>query len=337
VSDKNRLDYLDVLRGIGIILVVGIHAHGYGFPDGGMGQTSFEHVFEQLTRIAVPIFFLCDGFLMARNQCKLLPNGFRDILHKSVHRLLIPWVIFNVVYLIFRAVFEQRGLLDKKLIIVQPFIEILKNLYYSRIAMQLYFLPTLFLMRLLVVPLRAVWRRSVLWSAGIWLGYIVAIRLLNVRLSDDPLSQAVIGFQYFLIGAVFFKLESMSGSPRRWILPLFVFGLIALSQPFTPVAERFEWLSARLVQYGLLTLAYLGCRTLPTSPAAALWLGRHTMEIYLLHAPILLKITQMIILKTISTPLYRFQAIWALDLLITVVFTMLLVRIPGSKRLFGAT
>jgi peptidoglycan/LPS O-acetylase OafA/YrhL len=61
-SGGDRIAFLDDLRLIGIVMVVGVHALGRANLDQPIEEW-FRFV---VTTIAVPIFFLVDGFLFAR-------------------------------------------------------------------------------------------------------------------------------------------------------------------------------------------------------------------------------------------------------------------------------
>ena len=167
-----RLSYLDALRGFAIILVVGLHAHGYAFHEGTESLGSFNSIWISISGAAVPIFFFVDGWLTARSQGRIVAPRLDEVARKSIRRLLIPWFIFNIIYVGLRAMFEARGLFPTHLIIGQPIGVVFSNIIRSRIAMQLYFLPALFLIRVAAFPLGRIARRPTFVFVAIWLGYV---------------------------------------------------------------------------------------------------------------------------------------------------------------------
>ena len=56
----------------------------------------------QITEIAVPFFFLVSGYLLAGHCCE--KNWFRSVLSKRVTTLLVPFVLWSLVYVVFKAV-----------------------------------------------------------------------------------------------------------------------------------------------------------------------------------------------------------------------------------------
>lgn len=74
-SGKSHELWIDVLKGIAIILVV----YGHNCTD-----NSFVQAFH------MPLFFLLSGFLFS-------PKPARTYLHRSVTRLVVPYVVFLVI------------------------------------------------------------------------------------------------------------------------------------------------------------------------------------------------------------------------------------------------
>jgi len=60
--------------------------------------------------IAVPLFFLVDGFLFSRKWATRDDFDFKDYVVKSVSRLLVPWAIFTLLYAICRLALESQSL-----------------------------------------------------------------------------------------------------------------------------------------------------------------------------------------------------------------------------------
>ena len=82
-----RLDYFDLAKGIGIFLVV-------------LGHATFvnERVITWVFSFHMPLFFMISGMLMAhKNESKL---SMRDIFHKKLKSILIPYLCFSICYTI---------------------------------------------------------------------------------------------------------------------------------------------------------------------------------------------------------------------------------------------
>ncbi len=125
---------------------------------------------------------------------------------RSARRLLIPWICFSSLYLVLRAGFEFVGHPPITFVLGHNLGEILEAVYYSSISAQLYFLPALFMIRLLSFATRYL---IVLPSAGLiffWLAYVYLWQAMPIgdESSDriDPVINALWGMQFYLLGMI---------------------------------------------------------------------------------------------------------------------------------------
>lgn len=328
-----RLTSLDALRGLAILFVVGVHAHGYAFWGAGAGLGSFEAIWVKISGAAVPIFFFVDGFLTARSQERIVAPRFVEVVRKSARRLLLPWLIFNVIYVGLRAFFEARGMFPTRLIIGQPIGVVAENIIQSRVAMQLYFLPALFLMRIAAVPLSRIARRPIFVFVALWIGSIAIPWLVGTKLEGDPISQAFLGFQFFAFGMLVHRLERPDS--RRGLDLLGLLALVALAQAYFDLPAPLDRFSSGMTKYGIVVATYLASKWTTWDRSPLIWIGHRSMQIYLLHAPVMLKVVQILVAKVTQAMLPRFLFIWAMTVILSVVMTMLLAQFPRSRRIFG--
>lgn len=87
---KQRFEYLDIGKGIGILLVVWAHILLTG--------TSHRVIYA----FHMPLFFMISGMLFKRDKF----TGFSDFLKKRAKRLLVPFVIYSLVTWIIWATFR---------------------------------------------------------------------------------------------------------------------------------------------------------------------------------------------------------------------------------------
>lgn len=87
VIEKKRREDLDILKGIGILLMVYDHAINV---CGGYDRMAFTHQYIQ--SFHMPLFFIVSGFLWKRR------NNQEEIRRKTIS-LLVPYVMFAIVYL----------------------------------------------------------------------------------------------------------------------------------------------------------------------------------------------------------------------------------------------
>jgi len=332
-KSADRLGHLDAARGLGIILVVGIHAFGYAFPKGTTGAPVLNRLFDEFLGIAVPIFYLVDGFLTTKSASKLLPPSFSEIARKSARRLLVPWVIFNVIYVTFRVLTEWRGIVDTRLFVGRPLSVCIENIWLSNVASQLYFLPTLFLMRLAAYPCRRILTGSVTRLVLFGFAYTAVMRGLGMRLEGDPISHAIVEFPFFLFGCLIQRLEAAGSARAMRIFCAIGIGLIV--QRFLPWPADWNGVSFNLAKYGLCLAVYEGSKWMAGPGSPLLWLGGRTMEIYLLHSPIVIRFVGLIAAKATGLNWSRYVFVWGVTLAISIAITLVLARFPRSRILFG--
>lgn len=87
---NQRNQYFDFLRGLAIILVVGIHTYH-------LGENSI--VIRQLLNTAVPIFVAISGFFLSRKHIST-KNEYLTFLKKQLPKVYIPVLVWSVPLLI---------------------------------------------------------------------------------------------------------------------------------------------------------------------------------------------------------------------------------------------
>ena len=286
-SVTGRLSFLDGLRGYAIIMVVATHAMAYvSLDDSTVRLFSFW-----VQGIAVPPFFLADGYLFVHALKTPARYSYAQYCLRSARRLLIPWISFNLLYLCSRAIFELLGQSSSTVVIGHSVRNILEAIYYSEISAQLYFLPALFCIRLTSFAIRFFPRLPLSASVMIWLLYAAAwtLELFFDRHEGqlDPIVHAAWGMQYYILGMILGS-PSIQATYRPHVLTAIAaicLGITLLAYPSSTV----------LAQYAYLTGAYFLFLRVGETAYPFIFLGRFTMGIYLLHSPILLKLSSVIV------------------------------------------
>src|ERR1700690_3927652 len=214
-SITERISYLDSLRAFAIIMVVGVHSLGSGVrfpPDQGQIVTFMVHA------ISVPVFFLVDGYLFARSVIFTKNYSYLKYVRNSLVRLLVPWVVFTVAYTLARYVFELTGFLKDRMIIGHPWPQVLTSAYGSVYAPQMYFLLSLFLIRLSSPALKKIFiRKNYFVMLSLFVCYYAAYRSiiplisphLNIAGGQEPVLHALWGLQFYLVGMVLFRTSEL--------------------------------------------------------------------------------------------------------------------------------
>lgn len=326
---NKRLYYLDGLRLVAIVFVIGVHVLGYVELDGAL----LKIITKIILPIAVPVFFLTDGFLFFSRIDSQKKAGFSYAAYvlSSAKRLLIPWAIFSGVFLALRYAFERIGLASDFLVVGQSVSKVALAVYTSQIAPQLYFLVSLFGVRLLALFFALGPRLSLPVLGIIWLGYALVFRIVEPTLKGvfhvglDPVLHAFWGMQFFLLGSVLYRCH-------HWLLrkvlvlggmSLVLTGVLYVAFPgFGPVSA--------VAQFLYICGGFWVAQGLLNQKSFLTALGRHTMGIYLIHAPVLIKVVAMVVLKFIGAGLVSFFIV------VTVVFFVSLggsVLVWKQKRL----
>lgn len=276
-----RIVFVDALKAIAIICVVAVHAVAQ-VRIGEQGRETLVFVFGT---IAVPLFFLIDGFLFSGKWTTRDDFNFQDYVRKSASRLLVPWGTITLLYAIFRLVLESLSLHRESLLLGNTPQGIVKVIYLSGLSQQMYFLLSLFVVRLTTIGIVRLLRGSKWVWLVVFTSYATAYEFANPMrwffAGADPLLLAFWGFQFYLLGIVLEKWQETLAPTTPWLGP----GCLVLAFGI--------WSQTSNAVFSLCQLIYL-VGTYATVCAIAVrtsWgfsLGKDTMGIYLLHAPYML-------------------------------------------------
>ena len=87
MDNNKRLDYFDIAKGIGIILVIIAHIE---YVDQGIRN--------YIVSFHMPLFFIISGMLMYITGEKERPV--KNLLLKKLRRIMLVYLVFSVIYLI---------------------------------------------------------------------------------------------------------------------------------------------------------------------------------------------------------------------------------------------
>jgi surface polysaccharide O-acyltransferase-like enzyme len=337
-DQKKRLAVLDAMRAVAIVMVVALHALGYCRE---LPKTTHAVISFIVHTISVPVFFLVDGYLFARMNAQNPNVAYWSYVKKSSTRLLIPWLIFTIGYTVIRYIFELNNFFQNKLVVNQPILDVVKHSYGSVIAPQLYFLFSLFLIRL-IAPLTSnlfkINRYAVLFVCGM---YILFYRLpvnqylvpyLRIEGGQEPILHAFWGLQFYLVGIVLYLFKGTINNAKAF----YIFSSVLLISFLITVPGTVAGIKSVTTQYLYLLSFYFGISLLPENIPVLGSVGTNTMGIYLLHAPIMLKAASMVINHFVNTAILSYVALTFVVFLISYYLTIIINRVPYGSLLFGA-
>jgi len=109
-DQKTQIPYLHVLRIIAILMVIMLHCVSlYISVPRYYGTTSWYAylLLNAVSRGGVPLFFMISGYLLLSDSSSL---DFKSFYSKRLPRILIPLVIWNIIYYAFHCIFMAEEL-----------------------------------------------------------------------------------------------------------------------------------------------------------------------------------------------------------------------------------
>lgn len=209
---------IDLLRFISILAVILIHTttKTLEMTHYDLYQTSWTLLLHQISRFAVPLFFMISGFVLELNYDN--QANYWQYLTKRLNRIFIPYVFWSAVYFYF--VYTRHG----------P--DFLSALIYGSASYQLYFIPAL-LVFYLIFPLfhwlyrffAHKWILLILAGLELWLlsadYYFHSLRFFY------PLGVAFYNFYVFILGMVASHYhDRLIAFVKQWLavlIPLIIF------------------------------------------------------------------------------------------------------------------
>lgn len=332
---SERLDFLDNLKAIAIFMVVGIHAAAYVSQLTDSQRLIISYV---LHSVAVPIFFMVDGFLFAKGRNGKSSFLYVDYIQKSIRRLVVPWLIFTVAYALLRYILEYLNFFQENYIIGKSFIDVIKSAYGTVYSAQLYFLLSLFFIRLMapiICKLLAKidglgWMLVYLLCASLYKFFGGNIReFLYIEGGQEPLSHAAWGLQFYILGIVTYKFFTKIN------LAVLLFGMSLMA--FIGLIGEYLPFSIYEPERVLYILCIFGvCYLYGRYFQFARTFGQQSMGIYLLHVPLILKLLSMVLLYLGLASIFQFLILIITGFAVSYLLTLLINRIGLGGILFGS-
>lgn len=107
---KKRVKYCDALRILAIILVITIHVLA-SYRDYYLQTNKIYYIIlsymDSITRVGIPIFFMITGAFMLSVKKK---ESYKTFLKQRIPKLLIPFIIFSVIYYVYEGIKNNRSM-----------------------------------------------------------------------------------------------------------------------------------------------------------------------------------------------------------------------------------
>ncbi len=296
---KPRLEWLDALRGFTMILVVAYHVAEQGFGESWHHSSSLPF----LVLFRMPLFFFVSGFLAYKASQIWNLGNFGSLLWKKFKVQTIPTVVFfllamSIRYKSFLPALESayhsvyKGGYWFTIVLLYMFI-----IYYlfSYLESKLKFKSWIPITLLFVVSLcfyESYYQpRYFSWA----LGRRGPISDATVFLNDTSLLQLMLYFPFFLYGNIVHRYwdKAQRVMDSKWFFPVVTtIVILATLDALKWHTLRMAWAVVPLTvsRFGLLTITFMYFRhykqyftKLSPIGASLQYIGRRTLDIYLLH------------------------------------------------------
>lgn len=181
----NRIDYIDISKAIGIILMI-------------MGHIGFGDVFDYFIHsFHMPLFFFLTGYLYTKK------NNFLKYVLKKVKSLLVPYYLFSIVFFIIKTVIYDFSIGDLVTIFFLPTNNI-------PIAGALWFLMSLFFSDLIYYAINHHFNDNTVVIISLFVGVVGQVLSKRNDLTIPfGLAQAMVGVGIIQIGRLLRKREKI--------------------------------------------------------------------------------------------------------------------------------
>jgi len=194
---KQRIGYIDIAKGLCILLVMMVHI---GIPE----------PLPNLYNVKVPLFFVLSGFFFRE------PDSMKGLLIKKLRTILIPFLFFYVVsyiiYYVMLLMSPSLGTLTKANGILDVF---LQKEYFNG---PLWFLPCLFWVYIINTMVFRYFQNNYLHALIIMmlgcLGYLLSQVHVNLPLTMDT---ALTAIPFFYVGYLLNKIEFFSVFKSKYV------------------------------------------------------------------------------------------------------------------------
>lgn len=329
LQSGTRMGFLDALKAIGIVMVVAVHVLTRIHLEGATRDV----VGFLVGAIAVPLFFLVDGFLFSWKWTESPGFDYRSYVRKSAVRLLIPWIVFTLFYVALRGVLEWCDLTESRILLGKDAASWMAAIYLSEVSPHMYFLLSLFFVRVGSFGLY----RMLGWPGYVW-GAVSLLYIVLYQISQpkdwfldgaDPILLACWGMQFYCLGIVLQKAHTF--------VHLHLGGILVLCGGATVVFRYLSLEHTGMVTQVLYLIAiYVAVFLVTLHTTWSFALGSETMGIYLLHSPVLVWIVAAIVSRIdLSGGIISFVVATCLTVLASWYLAIMLHRNKFGRMIMG--
>ncbi len=328
---KQRLPYIDIMKGVCIILIVGIHISFGIFP----GQFN-----AMLQAFRVPLYYFLSGLFFKDY------GGFGEFTRKKTNNILVPFLFFYLIACGLSIVccellhLDDKGMLSESWqwsYLLDPLT--IREYHYGAV---LWFLPSLFEVNIIYYLMQRYLSQKAIYivAGGLsFFGWYCPHLGIYLPLMLDT---AFVALPFFILGCKFRQIDALKKTkydrlglvlilPVMVILYFFAVNMSILHQRYPGYFNLYL-----LSSVAMITL-FLFAKNLPKIPVIS-YIGRYSIIVLGTHTLILVPI-RMLYFKYLGEHYWVYWAILAtviaIELLIIPVMIRLFPRFTAQKPLFG--
>lgn len=161
---KKRLEVIDFLRGLAIIIVIFTHTASYF-----LSQKKIFFIWD-IVHFTVPIFVFCSSYIFYQFPPHIEKEGLFNYFKKRLFRLLVPYWMFLIPLFILTKYFDPKKF---------TLTEFIKNLIFTGSA-SMSWLVVLFIYLMILSPLLYYWKKNKGWLMTVYtiLALIISVVFL---------------------------------------------------------------------------------------------------------------------------------------------------------------
>lgn len=297
VGEVKRLEWIDAMRGLTMILVVAYHVMNRCFVIADNDSASLPF----LVLFRMPLFFFISGFLAYKATATWSFPEFKNMLGKKIRVQIIPTVVF---FFIAATLLQTRGVWFQVIIMFHSPTK--QGYWFTLVLLYMFIIYYLFTFieyrfkKKSFVPLCVLWLIAIATYVTVYMPHQFWYGIGNGKLRtgwlfDSSIIQLMLFFQYFIYGNIvrrywhnFEKLYEKKG----FFLCIVIIAFLSTTEYLKLHLLPGQWsvISRTISVYSLITIIFLFFRYYQNSFSKETNLGRklqyigtRTLDIYLIH------------------------------------------------------
>lgn len=273
---KARNDSIDVAKGLGIILVV----IGHVMSPVMSGNSILEWLYSVIYTFHMPLFFFVSGYVAKKLVTK--PVAKTELLKQRLLRLMVPYCVWAVIYLPMKIIMAEHVRFSDEYKWYSFFLG-------NNPDGQLWFLYVLFVISIFMiffVTSKNISAFTILFMIGSILAPLIPF---SIGFTSITLTFSLYQVGFFFLGtltAVKFDYNKVTTNITAFIISAVV--LVSYSVVLWLRKEEVWFLQAMVALCAIYVCLFVSALIAKTKAKAPfIYLGKKSMEIYLIHGPLL--------------------------------------------------